>query len=57
MLLNRIDPGRTLVLAVPVQAHESVLTSDLGRVVLAELSVMLVVFDPDKETIRQWLKS
>jgi hypothetical protein len=54
-LLQRNEPDRRLVLAVPAAAYESILSSDLGQTVRADYSVALLVFDPQAEVISQWL--
>jgi hypothetical protein len=54
-LLQRHEPARRLVLAVPVDAFETILSTDLGRVVREDYTLSILVFDADQEIIRQWL--
>ncbi len=54
-LLHRRYPERTLVLAVPRDAFNGILNTELGRVVREDYTLKLVVFHPDLEVIQQWL--
>jgi hypothetical protein len=52
-----VDLGaRTMILAVPLETFESILSTDLGRVVREDYALALLVFDPDGKVIRQWLR-
>ena len=55
MLLRRDQPARTLYLAVPNRAYEGILSSLLGRTLTEEQGIRLIVFEPDTETIVQWI--
>ncbi len=55
-LLRRSDPGRQLLLAVPRAIHESLLTSELGRVAWEEVGLTMLVFDPASEVILRWFR-
>jgi XisH protein len=55
-LLVRFDPGRKLVLAVPVTAFANTLQEPIARPVLSDLSIALIAFDPQTEVITQWTK-
>jgi hypothetical protein len=54
-LLERTDPGRTLVLAVPRDAFRGVFSSELGLAAREDYRISLAVFDPEKEEFIQWL--
>jgi len=45
-----------MVLAVPMENFASIFSTDLGRAVREDYSPSILVFDPDLEVIRQWLK-
>jgi len=45
-----------MILAVPLETFESILSSDLGRIVRSDYALALLVFDPEGEVIRQWLR-
>lgn len=55
-LLRRQEADRQLVLAVPSAVFETVLSSDVGRAVRDDYALALLVFDPDREVISQWLR-
>jgi hypothetical protein len=55
-LLQRKEPARIMILAVPLETFESILSTDLGRVVREDYALALLVFDPEGEVIRQWLR-
>jgi XisH protein len=53
--LRRHEPARRLVLAVPLDAFESVWSDDVGRDVMEDEKIPLLVFDPMEEVIRPGL--
>ena len=53
-LLRRQEPSRQMVLAVPADAYESVLTEDVGRAVQEDYSLLLLVYDVVNEVITTW---
>lgn len=53
-LLTRNDPDRKLFLAVPERALSVTLALPIAQPVLNDLSVALLVFDPQQEEIMQW---
>lgn len=53
--LRRQDPSRRLLLAVPQEAFESVWSDDVGRDVIEDEKVALLVFDPNAEVIDRWV--
>ena len=55
-LLRRDQPERTLYLAVPDRAFEGVLSSLLGRMLIEDQQIRLIVFEPDRETIVKWIE-
>lgn len=54
-LLTRLEPGRKLFLAVPVSVFTNTLQEPIARPVLADLSVAVIAFDPQREVIVQWI--
>jgi len=56
-VLARLDPTRTLYLAVPVRVFGTTFESPLGRAIRADYGIAVVTFDPDREVIRQWIDS
>lgn len=56
-LLARQEPGRVLFLAFPRSAYTSILNDPAeGRDFTATQDLKLVVFDPDREVIVQWIE-
>ena len=55
-LLARFEAGRTLYLAVPSMAYESILADDVGRAVREDNQLPIIVVDPKKEEVLRWLK-
>ena len=55
-VLHRREADRVLYLAVPNNAAEGVLSSALGRAALEDYHLRLLVFDPDKEQVAQWIE-
>ena len=54
-LLQRQEPARRLVLALPADAYGTILSTELGRAVREDYALFILVFDADQEVIRQWL--
>lgn len=52
-----MEPRRQLFLAIPEKAWKSVFSEALGEMVLHERAVRLVIIDPLKEAIIQWIPS
>ena len=51
--LSAID--EPLYLAVPVRAFRGILSETVGRYLIQELNIHLVVFDPEQTEIVQWI--
>jgi hypothetical protein len=55
-LLQRKEPERAMILAVPMETFASIFSTNLGRAVREDYAPALLIFDPELEVIRQWLK-
>ena len=53
--LDYIEITTPLYLAVPTVAHEGILSEEIGHQAIIKAGISLVVFDPVKEEITQWL--
>jgi hypothetical protein len=53
--LEYIQVDDPLYLAVPTAAYEGILSEDIGQQVVMRAGIRLLVFDPAKEEIVQWL--
>lgn len=56
IVLAKKDPDRRMVLAVPTIAFDTLLQSDLGRMVREEAKIEVLAFDPQQEVIQKWVK-
>jgi XisH protein len=56
LALEREDPERTLYLAVPEDAYETFFQSPFMQVAIAEFKLLLIVYEPKREVIVQWIK-
>ncbi|MBX9628624.1 MAG: hypothetical protein K2X82_32805 [Gemmataceae bacterium] len=54
-VLRAEDPGRSLYLAVPTAAFESIFCERLGRIVSDDIGLKVVVFRPKQRRITQWI--
>jgi hypothetical protein len=54
-LVTRLEPDRSLYLAVPENAYYSVFDSADGRDLVAEQGLRLLVFAPESEVIVRWM--
>jgi hypothetical protein len=55
LVLAQVDPNRQMFLAVPEAASRAIFTEALGQIVLRARTVRLLVVDPEKEVITQWI--
>lgn len=55
-LLRRRKPDLALVLAVPADAFDAIFGTDLGRAILEDYAPIVLVFDSQREVIRQWVR-
>ena len=56
MLMRRVEPDRTLLLAIPESAYKSLFEEPSGQRLIQEVGLKLAVFDPVRQEIVQWLK-
>jgi hypothetical protein len=54
--LEEQEPDRTVYLAVPVETYKNFFLLPFIQRTLQRYSVQLIIYDPDKEEIRQWIK-
>jgi XisH protein len=53
-VLSRIEPDRELYLAVSEEVYINVFDEPIGKLLADSQRILLIVFDPQSETIRQW---
>jgi len=56
LVLEEKEPQRILFLAVPAYAYHSFFQRDLPQAAIRCYGLKLIVYDPEKEMIIQWLK-
>lgn len=56
-VLTELQPERSLYLALPIWAYESLFEEPLGQLLLKNGRLRLIVFDPNQELIEQWIPS
>jgi hypothetical protein len=54
-VMEELYPDRILYLALPKDAYESIFEDPLGKVLLKNKRVRLIVFDPESEVLLQWI--
>ncbi len=55
VILNEKGPKIDLYLAVPTQASQQLLSEEIGQLVLQELHIKVLIFDPEREEVVQWI--
>jgi hypothetical protein len=55
LLLAQLDPARTLYLAVPDEVYTGILSEEVGQLVVRELPMRLLVFDPLARRVIRWI--
>ncbi len=53
-VMQEIEPGRELFLAVPQKVMEELFLDDLGQLLLRNNLAQVLSFDPEQEVIIQW---
>lgn len=54
-VLSRQQPDRPVFLAVPLKVYNGILSEPLGQMVMVDLNVRLLVYDPDRREVIQWI--
>jgi hypothetical protein len=54
-VLSQVEPERELFLAVHEEVYIDLFEEPIGKLLLRNRRVRLIVFDPQTETIRQWI--
>ena len=53
--MRNLDPDRQLYLAIAAEAFKNIFEEPIGRGILDEYSLRLLVFDSEKEVIVRWM--
>jgi hypothetical protein len=54
VLLNRTEANRELYLAVSQEAYNEIPDEPIGRAVVADLGIRLLIFDPVRRRVIEW---
>ena len=54
-VLTELEPDRTLYLAVPSSVFVDLFEEPIGKLLLKNRRLKLIIFDPKQEVIRQWI--
>jgi hypothetical protein len=57
VVLQEIEPDRTLFLAIPERAFDEVFDDKFGRLIIRGQRLLLIVFDEEKGGIVRWISS
>ncbi|MEA5582649.1 XisH family protein [Nodularia harveyana UHCC-0300] len=57
LLLNQVDPERDLYLAVSEATYSDIFTEPIGKLVIADLPLKLIVVNLEKKEVSQWIPS
>ncbi len=57
LLLQEVDPDRTLYLAISEDVHHNFFREPIGQLVIKNLPLNLIVVNLEKEEIIQWIRS
>jgi len=55
LLLNRIEPERSIYLAIPDTSYQELFTEPIGELVISDLPLQLVVIDIERAEVKQWI--
>ncbi|KAF3885692.1 FdxN element excision controlling factor protein [Tolypothrix bouteillei VB521301] len=53
--MEETEPGRQLYLAIRKATYREIFSEPIGSLVIKKNSLHLLIFDPQKETIAQWI--
>jgi hypothetical protein len=54
-IIKKQSLGQVLYLAIRDAIHRKLFMEEIGQILLEENTVKLIVFDPEKEVITQWI--
>jgi hypothetical protein len=54
-MLNRVDPGREIYLAVSEETYDEIFKEPIGEVVINDLPLKLLVVDLERTGVKQWI--
>ena len=55
LVLNQVDPGRGVYLAIPDSTYRELFTEPIGELVIRDLPLQLLVVDLQEEVVTRWI--
>lgn len=55
LLLNRIEPERSVYLAIPDKVYRELFTEPIGELVISDLPLQLLVIDVEQVEVKKWI--
>ncbi len=55
LLLNQVDPGREVYLAIPDNTYRELFSEPIGELVIRDLPLHLLVVDVKREEVKRWI--
>ena len=55
ILLNKVEPEREIYLAITDIIHEDIFSEPIGKVVISDLPLKLLVVDVERIEVKQWI--
>lgn len=55
LLLGKINPVREIYLAIPTLAYDEIFSQEIGRVVVDELRMKLLIVNLETEEVARWI--
>ena len=55
LLLNKVDPKREIYLAITDIAYDEIFHEPIGKVVMSDLPLKLLVVDVEKVEVKEWI--
>ncbi|NER93067.1 MAG: fatty-acid synthase [Symploca sp. SIO1B1] len=55
-VIKRLEPKRKFYLAIHEEVYQDFFTEPLGEIILSDYKVPILVLDPDREVIIQWIE-
>lgn len=55
LLLNRVEPARSLFLAIPDKTYRELFAEPIGELVISDLPLQLLVIDVENAEVKRWI--
>lgn len=55
LLINKVDPGREVYLAITDTIYDDIFSEAIGQLVINDLPLKLIIVDINKAEVKQWI--